>query len=112
LKSPPPVCLKRAYAFRSRCGTSAFHLFGTVKLWETKTGEEVFTLFGHPSRIFGVAISGDGTRLATAGQDRVARVYLLNVEDLVKPARTRVTRSLTAEECQKYLHVQKCSATP
>jgi len=85
---------------------------GTVKLWDTKTGEELLTLFGHIGRIFSVAISPDGTRLATAGQDGISRVYLLNIDDLVRLARSRLTRSLTTEECQKYLHMQECPSTP
>jgi hypothetical protein len=34
------------------------------------------------------------------------------IEALMAQARTRVTRSLTAEECQKYLHVKQCPPTP
>ncbi|MBI4771839.1 MAG: hypothetical protein HY784_15855 [Chloroflexi bacterium] len=32
----------------------------------------------------------------------------LRIEDLVALAQSRVTRSLTAEECQKYLHTEPC----
>ena len=85
---------------------------GTVKIWDAKNGKELLTLFGHTGRVFSLAISPDGTRLATAGQDGISRVYLLNLEDLVKLARTRVTRSLTAEECQKYLHLSQCPTSP
>jgi hypothetical protein len=45
-------------------------------------------------------------------QDGVSRVYLLHLEDLVELARARVTRPLTTEECQKYLHVQECPTEP
>jgi WD40 repeat protein len=85
---------------------------GTSKLWDTKTGEELLTLFGHTGRVFSVAISPDGSRLATAGQDGNLRVYLLNTEDLVALARSRLTRSLTTEECQKYLHMEVCPSEP
>src|SRR5215212_6283769 len=85
---------------------------GTVKIWDTKSGEELLTLFGHTGRVFGVAITPDGTRLATAGQDGISRVYFLKLEDLVRLARSRLTRSLTTEECQKYLHVNSCPSEP
>jgi len=84
----------------------------TVKIWDAGSGKELFTLFGHTGRVFDLAISPDGTRLATAGQDGISRVYLLNLKDLVNLARSRVTRTLTKEECQKYLHVNACPASP
>ena len=83
---------------------------GTVKIWDAESGEELLTLSGHNGWIFDLAISTDGTHLATAGQDGTSRVYLLKLEDLVKLARSRVTRALTTEECQKYLHMQECTA--
>jgi WD40 repeat protein/tRNA A-37 threonylcarbamoyl transferase component Bud32 len=39
---------------------------GEVKLWNTANGEELLTLRGALSRILGVALSPDGTRLAAA----------------------------------------------
>jgi hypothetical protein len=35
-------------------------------------------------------------------------MYLVRLEDLVALAKTRVTRALTTEECQQYLHVAAC----
>ena len=85
---------------------------GTVKIWDTKSGKELLTLLGHASPVLGVVISADGTRLVTASEDGTSRLYLLNLEDLVKLAHSRLTRSLTTEECQKYLHVETCPSSP
>lgn len=85
---------------------------GTVKIWDAESGEELLTLLGHTGRVFSVAISPDGKLLATSGQDGISRVYLLHLEDLVTLAHSRVTRSLTEEECQKYLHTNVCPASP
>lgn len=85
---------------------------GTVKLWDSNTGEELLTLLGHAGRVFSLAISPDGSWLATAGQDGISRVYLLNLEELVKLARSRLTRQLTTEECHKYLHAEVCPSEP
>ena len=59
-----------------------------------------------------VLFSPDGTRLITANWDNTVRVYVLPIEELIALAESRVTRSLTTEECQQYLHVGQCPPTP
>jgi hypothetical protein len=57
-----------------------------------------------------MSFSPDGSQPAVAGRDGNDRIYLLKIEDLVALAKTGVTRSLTMEECQQYLHVEACPA--
>jgi WD40 repeat protein len=85
---------------------------GTAKVWDANTGKELLNLTGHTGRITDVSFSPDSTRLATSGQDGTVRVYLLKIEELVALARSRLTRSLTTEECQQYLHMEQCLAEP
>ncbi|HSM70397.1 MAG TPA: BTAD domain-containing putative transcriptional regulator [Anaerolineales bacterium] len=77
-----------------------------VILWDANTGNELLRLTNN-GRFGGVKFSPDGTRLA-ATDGVMVRIYLLNVEELIELAKSRLTRSLTTEECQQYLHVEQC----
>jgi len=84
---------------------------GTAKLWDAATGEELLTFSGDGSGLNDILFSADGKLLATSGDSGV-RVYLLQVDDLIALAKTRVTRSLTPEECRKYLHRDQATCEP
>jgi WD40 repeat protein len=83
----------------------------TTRIWDLTTRQEVLTLpeGGLYSRL---AFSPDGTRLASANVQGGLHVYLVRMEDLVALAKSRLTRALTPEECQQYLHVEQCPAGP
>ncbi len=72
------------------------------------TTDEPLTLSGHAAAVYRVAWSPDGHRLATASRDGTSRVYIVDLDDLVALARSKVTRGLSAEECQKFLHQDSC----
>jgi WD40 repeat protein/transcriptional regulator with XRE-family HTH domain len=79
----------------------------TAELRDSLTGKGLLTLHA-PDGLTSVAFSPDGSQLAVASRDGTARIYLLKIEDLVALAKQRVTRSLTKEECQEYLHTDAC----
>jgi tetratricopeptide (TPR) repeat protein len=79
----------------------------TAKVWDASSGRELLSLAGHTEAVSGVAFSPDGTRLATASYDKTVRIYALNIEDLLALVRRRMTRSLTSQECQTYLHEEQ-----
>jgi WD40 repeat protein len=81
---------------------------GTVRLWDSATGEERLTLRGHSYLVYGVDFSPDGRLLATASPDGTAALHLLPIDELVELARGRVTRDLTDDECRQYLHLERC----
>ncbi len=90
---------------------------GTVKVWDASTtsgrSEQPLTLY-NPNGLLvtGVAFSPDGKRLAVSANDGTARIYALSLDDIISIAKSRVTRALTNDECQKYLHVDKCPGKP
>jgi WD40 repeat protein len=47
----------------------------TIKLWDTATGREVFTLRGHTAGVGVLAFSPDGYRIVSSGIDGTARVW-------------------------------------
>lgn len=83
-------------------------LDGTAKLWDIQTGKELLSLdTPSPPNYWGISFSPDDTRLYASSQDGV-REFVLPIEDLMQLARSRVTRTLTDEECKEFLHVEKC----
>ena len=83
----------------------------TVKVWDVSTGQELWT-FHAPDGLTGVAFSPDGSQLAVGSRDGTDRIYLLNIEDLIALAKSRLTRQLTPEECQQFLHMEQCPPEP
>jgi WD40 repeat protein len=83
---------------------------GTAKVWDMNTGQEWLTLSAQDA-LDSLAFSPDGARLAT-GEFRggQVRVFALDLEELVALAQSRVTRSLTDDECRKFLHAEQCPA--
>jgi WD40 repeat protein len=85
---------------------------GTAKMWDATTGQALLTLSGHTRGILDIAFSPDGKHLAASSQDGTVRLYVLPIEELVALAQSRVTRSLTDEECQQYLHLERRPPAP
>jgi WD40 repeat protein len=80
-----------------------------AKVWDVTTGEELASLYGNASNVYSASFSLDGSQLVTSGADGSIRFYLLEMEDLIALAKSRLTRTLTEPECQKYLHKESCS---
>ncbi len=84
----------------------------TIRLWDAATGRELLVLRAEDDAQFtSLAFDPSGKRLA-AGENSVVKVFVLDIHDLMKLARTRVTRSLTPEECRTYFGNDTCPALP
>jgi WD40 repeat protein len=91
---------------------------GVARLFDPETRGETMALLPPadgplPATCYAyrLAFSPDGSRLATQGCDGV-RVWALDVDDLLDIARRNVTRSLSEDECRRYLHVATCPEAP
>jgi WD40 repeat protein len=92
---------------------------GPLEIWDWNTHEEVLQLpFGNAPTNLRMQFSPDDTRLMVSAFDADAvvqntvRVYVLPTKDIIALAKSRLTRTLTTEECQKYLHVDVCPSSP
>jgi WD40 repeat protein/transcriptional regulator with XRE-family HTH domain len=89
---------------------------GIIQLWDLSESrqpdERPISLYGHTLSVEHLAFSPDGKRLATASNDGTVRIDALALDDLIAIAKSRVTRTLTADECQVYLHMQECPSMP
>ncbi|MGD2076853.1 MAG: LuxR C-terminal-related transcriptional regulator, partial [Chloroflexota bacterium] len=80
----------------------------TVRLWDMADGEQTLILTGHTLPVNGVDFSPNGRYLASAGSDGTIRVYVMEVEELMDQARSRLSRDFTRDECQRFLHLSAC----
>ncbi len=81
---------------------------GVTRVWEARTGRQVVALGGSSTGMTRVAFSPDGRRLAASDVDGTIRVYALGLPELIRLARSRLTRGLTDDECLRYLHLAAC----
>ncbi len=84
---------------------------GTVRVWAATTGALRLTLEGHTGMVVGLSFSPDGRRLASTEDGGIVRVWAVDLEDLVRVAKGRVTRGLTDAECAAY-HFDDCPSAP
>jgi WD40 repeat protein len=84
----------------------------TTRVWDTSSGRELLTLGGHEGEVLSVAWPPDGKTLASAGADGITQIYAIDRIELLRLVRARITRSLTPEECQRYMNGSRCPALP
>ncbi|MET0884680.1 MAG: hypothetical protein ABWZ13_11045, partial [Acidimicrobiales bacterium] len=90
----------------SRVATASFD--STIRVWDLRSGELELVLPGHGLQVSGVSFSPDGSQLASYSVDGVVRIWALDLDDLIEIAQDRLTRSFTEDECQQYLHTERC----
>ena len=78
-----------------------------VRVFDARSGAELQVLRHRGAAEYKVVFSPDGSMLASWADDGT-RVWALDIDDLLEIARQNVTRSLSDEECRRYLHVAAC----
>jgi WD40 repeat protein len=81
---------------------------GTLRVWDVRTGEPTFTPPVEASSVEAFEFTPDGSGIVVLYEDGKIRSYPIALDDAIAIARSRVTRSLTDEECQTYLDVPTC----
>ena len=81
---------------------------GAARVWNSNTGELIFTSLDEPSALDFAFSSSDGSRIVLFYSDGRILVHAIAFEDVLEIAKGRVTRSLTDVECRAYLHVPTC----
>ena len=85
-----------------------------VRLFDADDGSPLLVLHSPEAAVSEIGFSADGRKLAAfspdVGGDAVGtvRVWALDVADLVRIARSKVTRGFTEDECRRFLHQAHC----
>ena len=91
-----------------RSGSQIATASGTVHVWDVRTGAPTFTPPIEASSVLAFEFTQDGSEIVVVYVDGRIIVYPIALDDAIEIARSRVTRSLTDEECQTYLDVPTC----
>jgi hypothetical protein len=76
---------------------------------DAATRPYVLNLPAEGGRTGDVAFGPDGKRLEVSG-DAGIYIFVSPIDELVALAKSHLTRTLTTDECQQYLHVPACPA--
>jgi WD40 repeat protein len=80
----------------------------TAKVWDAESGKELLTLGGHLALFTVLPLAPMVDASPSASEDRTVQVYALDISELLTVARSRVIRTLTAGECQRYFQSETC----
>jgi WD40 repeat protein len=96
------------WAFSADGSVLALASASRVRLFDPGSGRLEMTLRGHACPVARLAFSPDGSLLATQACDGV-RIWVLDLDELLRIAEANVTRALTDEECHRFLRVPSCA---
>jgi WD40 repeat protein len=85
---------------------------GNIKIWDAASGNRLITLLENAEgAISHVEFNPDGRRVlasVSGASHSTVLEFILPIEELIEVAQSRLTRSLTDDECRQYLHLDAC----
>jgi WD40 repeat protein/DNA-binding SARP family transcriptional activator/tRNA A-37 threonylcarbamoyl transferase component Bud32 len=79
-------------------------LKGFVTVWDVESGEQLHAIPGGTSQTWAARFMDNPNHIAVARHNGTILIMTTDLQELMEIARDRVTRTLTDEECQTYLH--------
>jgi WD40 repeat protein len=76
---------------------------GRLHLRDADNGAPIVTISDHTAEGTDLVATADGGLVATASADGTVRVYVMDRAELFELARSRLTRTFTADECLRYV---------
>ncbi len=80
---------------------------GSARVWDVSTGEELRSYVSPGGPFLSVAFTPDGKNLIASGEG-IVYGFVFDLEDLIRLAKSRLTRWFTVEECLQFLHLEVC----
>jgi WD40 repeat protein len=82
---------------------------GRLLLLDGESGRLVVTISNHAAEGTDLAATPDGRLAATSSKDGTVRIYVMDEAELFDLARSRLSRSFSADECHRYLIEGDCT---
>jgi WD40 repeat protein len=83
---------------------------GTIRIWDAADGSPQLTLQAHSGPVLELAYGPDDTRVASISTDGTAKFNVLDLDEMIAIAESKLTRSFTEAECRQYLHQATCAS--
>ncbi len=81
-------------------------------LWDAVTGRKRGILRGKEGTMYTARFSKDGKRIVTSSFAAAARIFLVQVDDLLQLVKKRIGRELRCDEREQYLNEENVCPTP
>ena len=83
----------------------------TVRVWDTRDGKAIFNYRGNNEDANSAVFSPDGKYILTASSDETTKEFTIDYDTLLNIAQEYELRTLTQEECRRFLYRDDCTLT-
>ncbi len=83
---------------------------GAIRIWDAAEGSSQLVLQAHNGPVLELDYGPDDTRLASISSDGTAKYNILDLDETVAIAESKLTRTFTEAECRQYLHQATCAS--